>query len=514
MPEDQPTPSSIISEGGVAAPHAPPQDARALVAPATADQSNRIRLALAVVACWRVDAARFEFDSSFVSPEIALELRNLAELRKEFPEHPLSVFAHADPVGDDEYNKALSGRRARAIYALLTRDVDLWEELYNNPMGNDRWGDAALETMAETLTKPPAPEEPLSDDQMASAFFEDRDRGPGCPIFAVRRGHDATTDSPPPSTTTDPAAESRAKAARQDATARRQLFLEYMDRLCGSDLKLAKEDFLGRGADSQRKADMQGCSEFNPLLLFSKAEQQQLERNKEERNEENSANRRVVIFFFRKGTRVELKKWPCPRTKEGTAACRKRFWSDGEKRRSNQAHRREYPKTRDTFACRFYDRLAHQSPCENAPLPIRIRLYDTEGHFIPNAPYRLTLEGEFPIEGQASAKGILTFRRPPGVAEGVIEWGFAVAEGETPQFVFHDQIFLEFSDDPDATADRKLQNLGYGGGAPRRESVSGFQQDYQDQFGLAVTGQLDPQTRKAIDQVHDGMADQLKEGRA
>jgi len=34
---------------------------------------------------------------------------------KDHPACPLSVFGHADPVGSDDYNKALSGRRAMAV---------------------------------------------------------------------------------------------------------------------------------------------------------------------------------------------------------------------------------------------------------------------------------------------------------------------------------------------------------------------------------------------------------------
>ena len=56
-------------------------------------------------------------------------------LLKEHPESPLSIFGHADPVGNDEYNKGLSGRRATVIYALLISNSDpntavrLWEEV-------------------------------------------------------------------------------------------------------------------------------------------------------------------------------------------------------------------------------------------------------------------------------------------------------------------------------------------------------------------------------------------------
>lgn len=127
-----------------------------------------------------------------------------------------------------------------------------------------------------------------------------------------------------------------------------------------------EKDFLGRGKDSAGKGDFQGCGEFNPVLIFSKTEAQQFstDKDKTDRNRANAPNRRVMALLFRVGSKIEPAKWPCPRVKEGTTACRKRFWSDASKRRSNQAERREHEKSKDTFACRFYDRLSNSSPCE------------------------------------------------------------------------------------------------------------------------------------------------------
>jgi hypothetical protein len=123
-----------VSEGGVSGRHDQIGTFEFLVAPSTTGEFNRAHLRLIVLACWRVDDIRFAFDSSFVAPEIATELENLVDLREKhkqagpapaavrFP--PLSVFGHADPVGSDNYNKALSGRRAAAIYALLISTTD------------------------------------------------------------------------------------------------------------------------------------------------------------------------------------------------------------------------------------------------------------------------------------------------------------------------------------------------------------------------------------------------------
>lgn len=508
--------ASAITEGGIASGHDVDLDHDALVGPATDKEFNTIKSAIVPIACWRVDDMRFEFDSSFVTPAIASELTHLTRLRKRLPGALLSVFAHADPVGDDAYNKALSGRRAMAIYALLTRRVDMWEELFKNPVGNDNWGDASLATMAGALALPQPPKPPLTPEEKASEFFADEDRaGAACPIFAVDRANKAAEPVVAVATAatapTDPA--DRASTAKKDSVARKELFRAYMDRLCGPDLLVGKEEFLGRGVDAGGKADFQGCSEFNPVLLFSAKEKQELgaPSKKEVRDEENSPNRRVLVFLFRKGTRINPQLWPCPRAKEGTAACHKRFWSDAEKRRSNQAERREYAKTTDTFACRFYDRLAHVSPCETAPVPARIRLYDTQDQFIPNAVFRIAL-GSSVREGQASPKGFITVRHAAGTGEGTIEWGPPPAPGEAPSFPFRDTIFVEFPADPDGIATRKLQNLGYGGSSvPPEERIKPFQTDYRERFGLEVTGMLDAKTLTAINTVHDSMDDRLKD---
>src|SRR5207247_900931 len=111
--------------------------------------------------------------------------------------------------------------------------------------------------------------------------------------------------------------------------------------------KLEKSDFLGKGADPQGKADFQGCSEFNPLIILSKDEDANLPKAK--RNAENQPNRRVVIFLFRPGLILQPKLWPCPAAEDSsTQACKKRFFgppNTGELRRQAGATRREFAKT-------------------------------------------------------------------------------------------------------------------------------------------------------------------------
>ena len=126
MADDQKGVIHAATDGGVSGEHAAAEPFQFLVGPTTTDQFNTARLRLIPIACWRVDDVRFAFDSSFVNADtdpdnpndIRSELRHLLDLVHDHPGAPLSVFGYADPVGSNDYNKLLIGRRAMAIYAL------------------------------------------------------------------------------------------------------------------------------------------------------------------------------------------------------------------------------------------------------------------------------------------------------------------------------------------------------------------------------------------------------------
>src|SRR5262245_38055980 len=127
-------------------------------APATGAEFNSLGERLVPKACFKLENLLFDFDSSFIKPEIETHLPRLAQLRNEnkvgdlLP--PLSIFGHADPVGDDDLNKKLSGRRATAVYALLVRDTDLWEDLFSHAVVGDDWGTRAIQTMLSRVQAP------------------------------------------------------------------------------------------------------------------------------------------------------------------------------------------------------------------------------------------------------------------------------------------------------------------------------------------------------------------------
>ena len=342
--------SHVRTDGGVAGKHPLREVHSALVGPATGEEFNVIELDFAPEACVRFDDVRFEFDSSFIGPESRTELQLLGQLRNEDPTRPASIFGHADPSGDDNYNKQLSGRRAQAMYGLLTRKTELWEELYKNPLGGDSWGNKSIQTMLKQL-----------------GFYEG----------SINGVLDAATNKAVRDFQSSPQGAGLTDDGIAGPKTREKLFLAYMDSICVDDkgvpFKLdPKTDFLAKGADSGGKGDFQGCSEFNPDMVFSKPEQQQFQQpqNKTERDRENKINRRVVVYLFRSGSEIKPQSWPCPRAKEGIAQCRTRFHADGDFRRTPRGEeRRFFDEGGETFACNFYERIANLSPCEKPPPP-------------------------------------------------------------------------------------------------------------------------------------------------
>ena len=372
-----------------------------LVAPSTENAFNTLGERLPLRACFRIEDIRFEFDSSFIKPEATQEMPLLADLIEKYTltvegrtlKPPLSIFGHADPVGRDDYNKKLSGRRSAAVYAMLVRDADMWEELYTKPAGGDNWGAKSIQTILAALGYETGPIDGVMGEQTKEAIRS----------FQGDRGL-AVDGVAGPAT-------------------RKELFRAYMDLLCGPGLALEKEEnFLARNRDAKGKGDYQGCGEFNPILMFSREEHDRYERDqdKTERDAENAPNRRVIILLFPAGRKVDPALWPCSRATEGPSGCQKRFFADAAQRREFTSRRRAFAETRDTFACRFYYLLASDSPCEAGALLsfdcfIYLKLFDDSfENTLAHQSY--TVRGErrgLTIEGTTDAAGVLRHERIP-----------------------------------------------------------------------------------------------------
>jgi hypothetical protein len=386
--------------GTVAEDHKDAEPLTVFAAPATGTEFNTLGERLVPKACFKVEDILFGFGSSFIRPELKDHLPKLTKLRDEHKVQgllpPLSIFGHTDPVGDDDFNKVLSGRRAIAFYAMLVRDVEIWESLFTPPVHDDNWGTRSIQTMLSTVQEPIEIDDTVGNETHAA-------------LRSFQEANGLAVDG-----TAGP-------------TTRKALFLAYMDALCGPNLLLDKgTDFLGRNADPAGKGDFQGCSEFNPLLLFSEGEAAAFAAagDKNRRNQENAPNRRVTILLFAPGRRVRPAVWPCPRASEGVAACKKRFFPDGDERRSFQAQRRTFEDTKNTFACRFYQLISDDSPCERvkpvSTISVFIRLEQSEADAVAS-PDRLVLSSS---RGFLQERVVATDHTAAGVAREAVDIEF------------------------------------------------------------------------------------------
>jgi len=429
---------ATVTTAGISALNTVPDRIVYKISPSTdATDSGTVRAFLRPIGCVRIDDARFDFDSSFILPDTTAELGLLAARRPVEAATLLAIFGHADPVNDDDYNKVLSTRRAKALYALLVRDIDAWDQLFQVPHGGDAWGYRHFCIMLNEIGFPtPIVKAPSSESRQAVRDFQN---GNGLPA-----------------------------SGDVDKETRRLLFASYMDAICLDDSGVAfqyrKQAFLSRQPDGTASGvpDFQGCSEFNPVFVFS----QDLDRDfsdpkrKTQRDAANSSNRRVVVYVFPDDVSFPLDKWPCPA--DGTAGCRKQFWKDGNKRRKPQASSRQYLLTNNTFACKFYDSLARGSPCEAVRQTLTITLQDDSGKLMPGAPFRLTLDAEV-REGKANSIAQVIETNVYVGPRGFIEWGDApdlnAIDANQKAFRFRRTIFFDVDQEDAAVVDRQLHNL-------------------------------------------------------
>jgi len=333
-----------------------------LVAPSTdADTFNTIRAPLIAIACMKLPDSNFDFDSTLVLPIAADKFQRFARLRTDLVDKktgeqaPASVFGHADNQGPNDYNSMLSAHRAAAVYAILTRDVALFDDVRNHSATGvgKFWGDRGDRKMLSFVVDPetslPFYTPPPDKKQRAKVTADAIKR------FQAHLGQTQTGALTP--------------------AQRKALYGEYMDALCSLDGKPyvmdKTQDFLARGAGEKGKGDFQGCGEINPVMVFSKDEEKKYQdpKNVKERDQKNRHNRRCLVFLFRPGTKVDPKKWPCPHYgQQGFAqfeACKARRWGDHDRRLKERLDKpRWFEDHEDTFQCRFYHGIALKSPCE------------------------------------------------------------------------------------------------------------------------------------------------------
>jgi hypothetical protein len=191
--------------------------------------------------CAGISGATFEFDKSFLRPTVADDLKIVDKAMKTNPEAKILIFGHTDKVGTEQYNKGLSERRAKSVYAFITNQPDIWETLYNE----EHWGIRSVQAILKDMGDPydPGPVDGIDGPQTKKAVKQFQTDN-GLPVDGV-----AGTET------------------------RKKLFETYM---------AGKHDIEiddGRFMDPKHM----GCGEFNPQIDTEK---------------ECETNRRVTFYLF------------------------------------------------------------------------------------------------------------------------------------------------------------------------------------------------------------------------
>jgi len=202
-------------------------------------------------ACARINGVCFEYNKSFIRPEVVDDLKALNDLATKNPDAKIVIFGHTDKSGPEKYNKDLSERRAQSTYAFITNDADAWEKLYND----EKWGIKSIQAILKDLGGEfdPGPVDGIEGPQTKTA------------IKNYQKARGLTVDG------------------IAGPITRKKLFTEYMTGK--HDIKVD----AGRFMDPK----LEGCGEYNPVV---------------ETEDPCETNRRVTFFFFNKDRLPNL---PC-----------------------------------------------------------------------------------------------------------------------------------------------------------------------------------------------------------
>jgi hypothetical protein len=396
--------------------------------------------------CNELDGGHFGFSSSFVLAS-ALEplARTAAELTRKKDRRAM-IFGHTDRVGSESLNKQLSERRAKAIFALLTQEVTLWEDLWTGTSDgrdyHERWGLREGQHILNNLGVPDAADQPLKEDGIDGRRTQE----------AIRRFQTGDYEHPrlgrppiPPS-------------GKLDKATRRELFLSYAARISAAPIPKARFARAGNG-------DYMGCGEFNPTSIHAQDE----------------ASRRAVIFVF--DPAAEPRSLPCELGRIGACKAQGHVETPVD------------PSEPRPYRCAVYREVAATCPCVagEALAPFEVILHDRR--FVPCArtPYVLVLPDGERMTGVTDDFGMVrgAVRKLPARIQ-VIYTATNEVEPSTVEGWVHP---LEEESDDRRFID-KIRNLGFASSSETdAAAIRRFQRTH---WKLRPTGTLDAATREAL----------------
>ncbi|TWT43969.1 Outer membrane lipoprotein Omp16 precursor [Phycisphaerae bacterium RAS1] len=352
--------------------------------------------------CICIPGICFDFDRSFVGPDAAPVFDDLGAALQRFPGGKLSVYGHTDRCGSEEYNKALSDRRAESAYAVATHKPDVWERLYTD----EDWGLRPIQSMLTALGHDPQ--------------GVDGEMGPNSQ--AAMRSFTGQSGN---------------ARVENDAAFRARLFAAYMVHLCPEPV--AEERFA--------RTKFMGCGEYNPMV---EANANELAGNGRGRRPGNAPNRRVSFLLFDRPPQSS----PC---QLGVIQpCQEQTSRPPAAGGAN-------PHLRCPFYSRFASSCRCGQGGQTLE-EVGIRLLDEKRDATPHAPYEL-VAGSVRRSGLSDGEGWVFESGLPSGGTCTLRWSRAAADAEAGAaeagFQYEQQVFLDLGDNEEEANRRRLANLGF-----------------------------------------------------
>lgn len=265
------------------------------------------------------------------------------------------------------------------------------------------------------------------------------------------------------------------KGLEQDGDAgpatRKELFLDYFKRSIPKPL--SKDRFIDVGGSK-----FMGCGEYNPFT----------------EGVADDASRRVVVVLFSPST--EPSGLPCAMGDTGPCKGNLRGKDDPP----------EPDDTRPHFRCKVYRGISERCPCGPGAelMPFKVQIHDEIYKPCGDLPYRLILPSHAVVCGKTDPKGWIINAVPKGKQKIQIDY-----TSPTTEQPIHLRVFVtDAASDSNEAMLCHLRNFGF---THDDDSDAGAILRFQAAKGLERTGELDGDTKAAINDIIQGGDDSLGE---